>query len=481
MTSIQVKDITCEFDRATPEADIEARAKSISGVGLIHSVKIQESLTEGKYFVVAGRKSFAALTTVLGKTELLVPSEVSLIEGDAELIAFAENDERIDLTLAEQIAKIEVLSERFGVAELATKLSHTEAWIAARIRLKELNEEWRSAMSNHSLEGFTIGHYEVVAKYPAEVQPEILNHCTGYGFDVSTIVALEKNLAEHFAYELTKLPWNKKGEYTGCGECPACVDRAGAGFLFADMDAKKVICQSKTYYMDGLNEYVLKRLEVVRVKEPDILLVSQGYMATEFVLKEDDCVMQYQWNEVKKDHKKAKHALVVYGPKVGKFIYIETWGQAEHAGEPGEKKAPKTLQERKDLLRRRRRRLAIDDLMTYLMEDTEYAVPDQLVVLQLIYCLGTKANSPVWFEGGLASFKKAGKLKNEDLMDDIWVKLLDEIHSNLKFGQKGSVEEHWPHALVISKIIGFNLTKAMKEATAALKEPTSWAALEAAE
>jgi ParB family transcriptional regulator, chromosome partitioning protein len=150
MKTIKVNEIKCEFDRKTTEEEIQARAESISGIGLIHSVKIQPVEDEKfKYQVVAGRKSFTALTQVLDKTELNIPEEVSFIEGDADVIAFAENDERTNLSLAEQVEKLEKLSERFGIAELASHLSHSPQWIAARIRLKELSDSWRKAMKEN--------------------------------------------------------------------------------------------------------------------------------------------------------------------------------------------------------------------------------------------------------------------------------------------------------------------------------------------
>ena len=143
MNVIKAEEIFCEFDRETSEQEIQDRAASINGVGLIHSIKIQPIEHENyKYKVVAGRKSFVAMTQLLGKTELAVPSEVSFIEGDAELIAFAENDERTNLTLAEQIEKLSVLSGKFGIAELATHLSHSPQWIATRIRLQSLADCW---------------------------------------------------------------------------------------------------------------------------------------------------------------------------------------------------------------------------------------------------------------------------------------------------------------------------------------------------
>ena len=124
---VAVSTIKCEFDRKTTEQEIQERAESIKSVGLIHSVKIQpiEDKTF-KYQVVAGRKSFSALTTVLEKTELVIGGEspeVTIINGDADLIAFAENHERVNLTLWEEVEKLENLRNKFEtIGDLANAL-----------------------------------------------------------------------------------------------------------------------------------------------------------------------------------------------------------------------------------------------------------------------------------------------------------------------------------------------------------------------
>ena len=104
---------------------------------------------------------------------MLVPDEVSFIEGDADIIAFAENDERTNLSLAEQVDKLSVLSEKFGIAELSSHLSHSPQWIAARIKLNDLVDCWKQAMRENQFPDFVIGHYEAIAKYPAEIQEQV--------------------------------------------------------------------------------------------------------------------------------------------------------------------------------------------------------------------------------------------------------------------------------------------------------------------
>ncbi|MFA6715668.1 MAG: hypothetical protein WCS27_09845, partial [Victivallaceae bacterium] len=132
---VAVETIKCELDRKTTEQEIAERAESIKNVGLIHSVKIQPVEDKKfKYQVVAGRKSFLALTTILNKTELVIGGkspELTIIDGDADLIAFAENHERVNLTLWEEVEKLENLKDKYKtVGDLANALGKKPQWVA---------------------------------------------------------------------------------------------------------------------------------------------------------------------------------------------------------------------------------------------------------------------------------------------------------------------------------------------------------------
>lgn len=175
ITFVETKTIQCEADRKTTKKEIEQRAESIKNIGLIHSIKIQPIEDKKyKYKVVAGRKSFFALTTILDKTELVIGGEspeVTIINGDADLIAFAENHERVNLTLWEEVEKLENLRSKYKtIGDLANALGKKTLWVARRINLSNLTNDWKHIMKHNSFNNFSIGHYEIVATYPQEIQ-----------------------------------------------------------------------------------------------------------------------------------------------------------------------------------------------------------------------------------------------------------------------------------------------------------------------
>ena len=484
MKTIKVNEIKCEFDRKTTQEEIEARAESISGIGLIHSVKIQP-IENGnfKYQVVAGRKTFAALTQILGKTELGIPNEISFIEGDADIIAFAENDERTNLSLAEQVEKLEALSGKFGIAELASHLSHSPQWIAARIRLKGLSDSWREAMKENRFEKFVIGHYEAVAKYPAEIQEDIFDYCTSWRFnqDIS-LVKFVKELEGNFTFQIKNAPWNTDGTYQGCGECPACLDRMNGGFLFEEMnDSDKAICQNRKFYFDKLNEFITGKVEVIRKTEPEILLVSQDNHYPEgFPLDDDEIYPAWAWNKTTKK-KGGQKALVVNGPLTGKIIFVSISEIYRHTQnednvpEEAPQKKVSTLAERKERKHRQRQRHAITALMEYI-EAMEYKIPDRNTIFKLIACLGVNSTYSMSMDGGIASYPATSEIA--DLDKEVWKKLTDKILYDLKQGQSGPIEARWSEAEIISPIVGFDLEQAFDAAIEALPDPKAWAKLE---
>ncbi|MFA7232333.1 MAG: hypothetical protein WC071_13760 [Victivallaceae bacterium] len=494
MNVIKAEEILCEFDRNTSEQEIQGRAVSIKGVGLIHSIKIQPiEHANFKYKVVAGRKSFIAMTQILGKTEFTVPSEVSFIEGDAELIAFAENDERTNLTLAEQIEKLSGLSEKFGIAELATHLSHSPQWIAARIRLQALADCWKQAIKENRFPHFVIGHYETVAKYPEEVQRAVFDYFSSYNADSKIPLAqFDKYLEDNFTFLLKNAPWNKDGSYQGCGECLACIDRKNNGFLFDDMnDYSKARCQNRQFYLEKLHAFIAEKVEKIRQDEPETLLISQSREYPEgFPLDTEEVYPSHAWTQVSKK-KGGQRAFIVCGPQAGNITHvkIEDYYQKQQEAranslsgnepETTEEKRPSTLSERKERKHRQRQRHCIDALIAYL-EKFEYQIPDRNTIFKLIACLGVDSVfSGNWGKDtpkeGIASYP----LVDEESLDaEVWKKLTCNLVNELKQCQSGSVEAKWIEAETLSPIVGFDLEKAFTEAVEELPDPKAWQELE---
>lgn len=372
---VAISTIKCEFDRNTTTEEIQERADSIKSVGLIHSVKIQpiEDKTF-KYQVVAGRKSFFALTTVLEKTKLVIGGqspEVTIINGDADLIAFAENHERVNLTLWEEVEKLENLRNKYKtIGDLANALGKKPLWVARRINLSNLSADWKHIMKHNSFNSFSIGHYEIVATYPQEIQNSISCYCANYDeVQNASIKRFDKLIKKTFSRKLVNLPWNRNGEEQGCGECKACLDRINNGFLFENMnDPKEAVCMNQKYLSQKLDEFVVAEAEKIRLQEENIYLVSNTWIIDEedSPFTNEEVLTSRQWCRKTKKNGGVK-AFMVDGAEAGKYVYIEVYQENENEQEeikPEEKKV-RSLDERKALKNRQRQRKAIENLMEY--------------------------------------------------------------------------------------------------------------------
>jgi len=495
---VAISTIKCESDRNTTTEEIQERADSIKSVGLIHSVKIQPIDDKTfKYKVVAGRKSFFALTTILDKTKLIIGGnspELTIIDGDADLIAFAENHERVNLTLWEEVEKLENLREKFKtVGDLANALGKNPLWVARRINLSNLTDDWKDTMKNNNIDTFSIGHYEIVATYPQEMQNLISQYCANYDeVQNASIKKFEKLIKKTFARKLASLPWNHDGQEQGCGECKACLDRINNGFLFENMnDPKEAVCMNHEYLNTKFENYVIEEAEKIRQQEEKIYLISDQWSIDEETspFTNEEVLTSRQWcRKTKKDG--GERAFMVDGAEAGRYVYIEVYQDNDDEREeikPEEKKV-RSLEERKALKNRQRQRKAIESLIEY-VKSTDYQIPCRDDIFALVACLKVdNVFSGIYdldkgeriykydCESGIAGFEKAKALK--DIDNAVWEALCNEIIRELNQGQSGPVESRWLESEIISALIAFDLTKALEEATEALPDPKCWKKLE---
>jgi hypothetical protein len=495
---VAVENIKCELDRKTTKQEIQERAESIKNVGLIHSVKIQP--VEDKKFnyqVVAGRKSFLALTTILNKTELVIGGEspeLTIINGDADLIAFAENHERVNLTLWEEVEKLESLRKKYKtVGDLANALGKKPKWVARRINLSNLTADWKHIMKHNSFDSFSIGHYEVVATYPQEVQDSISCYCANYDeVQEASIKKFEQLIQKRFSAKLVNLPWNKDGSEKGCGECKACLDRINNGFLFENMnDPKEAVCLNYAYLNEKRNEYIVAEVEKIRQQEEKIYLISSSWMLDEEdnPFSSEEVLTSQQWcRKTKKDG--GVKAFMVDGAEAGRYVYIEVYQENEDEQDeikPEEKKV-RSLDERKALKNRQRQRKAVESLMEYI-KSMDYQIPSRDDIFALIACLKVDNVFSTHYdfdkgeytrkydcENGIASFEQAKAFEKLDTA--VWEALSVEIVRELNYGQSGPGDARWNEAEIISSLIAFDLAKAFEDATEALPDPKCWKKLE---
>lgn len=521
---IPLEQIKCVPDRKIDELASKKMRNSMAGrmnnnlKPLMHPIVIRKT-DEGnfKYEVVDGKCRFTELQ------KLKVPglnlggehSDMVFCDGDPEIVAFASNDVRNNLTLNEQVQKISSLvKEGKNCQQIADLTGWSVNEVARRARLMNLSPEWQEAQRKRAFGWMKLPHYEIIARFSAAMQSEIKEYCQrNYELSNYSIKKFEVALDNEFLTCLSKLAWNKDLHETGCGECPACLDRKN-GFLFSDMgDPQNWRCMNKEYLNTRGREYVAKLAK----ENPDIILVATRPES----LRIDDIndplygtkILPSSAWLVSKKKDTGEKAIRVDG-NIGEEIYVKIEkpkpapASAAKNADPtdqatGKPKAespqtvttsnasgkPKTMAERRQELDKRRRRHAIEQLKTHLKKE-ECKTPSRDVIFAMVACKGVNSAFGYRFRNnkcvkteldeGILSYENAFKLPELDQL--VWNQVVLNIITELDMGQSGgSNMPCWKEAEVISKLIEFDLENAYQEAIKTLPEPTKWKQYEALE
>lgn len=526
---IPLEQIKCVPDRKIDELASKKLRNSMAGrmnnglKPLMHPIVVRET-DEGdfKFEVVDGKCRFTELQ------KLKVPGlnlggehpDMVFCDGDPEIVAFASNDVRNNLTLSEQVQKISsLIKEGKNCRQIADLTGWSPNEVARRARLQNLIPEWQEAQRNRIFAWMKLPHYEIIARFSQPLQKEIKTFCQRhYELANYSIKKFEAALDNEFLTVLSQLAWNKDLHETGCGECPACKDRK-EGFLFSDMgEPKNWRCMNREYLNAKGREYVA---ELAR-ENPEIILVASHAES----LKIDDIndplygtniLPPSVWLECRKKESGEK-AIRIDG-NIGEEIYVKiekpepaaapsdgsansapVGSTVQTAGKTGAESTqkstannasgrPKTMAERRQELEKRRRRYAIELLKTHLKKE-ECKVPERDAIFTLVACKGANSAFGYHFRDDKArktelsdcilSFEKAFKLPELDRL--VWNRVVLNIISELDYGQNGgSNKPRWKEAEIIAKLVEFDLENAYREAVKAKPEPSIWKEYEALE
>lgn len=536
---IPLEQIKCVPDRKIDELASKKLRNSMAGrmnnglKPLMHPIVVRET-DEGdfKFEVVDGKCRFTELQ------KLKVPGlnlggehpDMVFCDGDPEIVAFASNDVRNNLTLSEQVQKISsLIKEGKNCRQIADLTGWSPNEVARRARLLNLIPEWQEAQRNRIFAWMKLPHYEIIARFSQPLQKEIKTFCQRhYELANYSIKKFEAALDNEFLTVLSQLAWNKDLHETGCGECPACKDRK-EGFLFSDMgEPKNWRCMNREYLNAKGREYVA---ELAR-ENPEIILVASHAES----LKIDDIndplygtniLPPSVWLECRKKESGEK-AIRIDG-NIGEEVYVKiekpepapapaaapassaapaagsasstaSGSTVQTTGKPQTDSAqnvtagnaagsPKTMAERRQELDKRRRRHAIELLKAHLKKE-ECKIPARDVIFTLVACKGTNPAFGYHFRDDksvktelsdcILSYEDAFKLP--ELNQLVWNQVVLNIISELDRGQTGgSNKPCWKEAEIISRLVEFDLENAFKDAIKAKPEPSVWKEYEAIE
>ena len=293
---------------------------------------------------------------------------------------------------------------------------------------------------------WTAGHLELIARFPAETQLNILEDFSeDYYHDEYSIAQLDQWLGR-FMQLMKYAPW--ADNYSVCGGCRKRSSCQPGLFDEVDGDSDKNdrcldgVCWEKqeAAYLDG---------QIARQKEkhPELALITGSgiayYEATELKKQHKGLMMDCEVESVRKSDPQAVPAFVVAGKGQGKLRWVKPRSTSA-TGVDRQAAGPKTLKQRRKELDAKRWAQVLNDLCEEIdglgvkaLLNNDYKFTDELsAVVMLTICFGTDENEmglrpsraePWEFLGKIAAGKKIDPLLLWDVVRPV---LLDRLGYN---------------------------------------------------
>lgn len=469
--------IKCIADREVKIDELQTLAATIREVGLINPItliKMDPPAGDKLYEVIAGRRRFKAMVDVLNQGSFVegVDFRVMPENCDTASISLVENFERKNLTLAEEVACISNMMKSINPLNIAKLLGRTSAWVMLRANLSKLSDNWKKCMEDNANPTMSVGHYEIIARMPADRQEHLWEDEGQYLGDMGTVQEFKKMIEDQEMLRLPSAPFDTN-------TCGKCLKRSQANmYLFEDLqDFDQDRCLDLDCYNKKLAKHIeqhKKKIADANAKGANIYLISNSYSDDAGILRRRD----YE----KIEDSKEPNAFIVGGSGAGTYCTIKlnkTANTSASSATPTVKKE-KTMADRDAELLHKREKLAIEKLIKHLRESKDYISPTLETMFRMSACLGV---APLEYSMyGLSGYNEVLKMKESALLGKYWKRLLENICGNLFQDISGTLEQiRTERAGIICDIVEIVWNDFLNDATDEIKEPKSWAALRAAE
>ncbi len=413
-------------------------------------------------------------------------------------ITVLENLQRQDLSPLEEARGIRsLLDSGHTPAEIAAELGKSPGWIARRAKLLTLTAAWRKFADKHHAPA---AHLELIARYPAEIQDRLADtildsHDDGHShfFGPDSLSTLKEELAD-IMHELRLAPFPTDDEllHPVAGSCTACPKRSGCQPDLFTQDTQGDACLDTDCWSAKRKAHLTRQEAALRQEHPNLIKVlgpQAGYRSDD-----RNILSSYDYKIVKPTTAGAVPALIVRGQGEGEVKYIlpekhsteakkvVTKANTTAAAEDP-KAAAAALKEKRAMLEKRRLAHVADALKAAL--EQAKSPPDHLRVhelLALIAVFGT--GHPT--DHHLLGISNPWRLYDQMEMDKpraaaaVWSRLVPQLIAKLTIFTVSDLGEPHRQAIdrITSDILALDPHALFADATAAIPEPKSWAALE---
>ena len=524
--SIPVKDVLVPQNysrkRGIDEATKEL-AESIKATGGVIQPIIVKEMGTG-YEIVAGLRRLNA-TKLIGFADiraLVLPADTD--QETLNLYTVTENLQREDLTPLEQANDIKkLILAGDDIKSIAAKLGKSVGWVARRAKLNDLTEGWRQEFNGELTEGWTVGHFELIARFGHDVQNSILKEIRGLHPWEARNFREFKHFEEFIAdrmYLLKKAPWKLDDDtlLPKAGACIACPKRSSQNpELFDEEPTDEKIdkndrCLDINCWARKAEKFLENKIEDKRKKYPDLVVLKKDYHGCRIKsINEiiENAEPEFYYETARKSDKGSVPAMVVDGDGLGRMRWVKRLG-----GEPStvKEKADQDPEDPKTKLENRKRkhwgrryslilntlRGRLDDsgYNSYDAQKTHkplsmgesYPLPDSILkddsgylrLIALAAVFGTAFRVDYMSSGEWDNYEK---LVNDtpqprDVLLKLWQAVIPVLSSRLAHRNGDEAARAVEDAKKMCKVLEIDYEALEQEAVEQLPDPKSWAKLE---
>lgn len=388
-------------------------AESIRSKGLLQPVICRPHPTlPGKYDLRAGHRRLRAHRLISAPRILAIVREMTDLQAMEATVL--ENLQRQDLTALEEGRGVAaLLAAGRSAVEVGEQIGKSARWVHSRAQLADLEEPWVSWFETGTMScpdqlrgdqelALTVRHLELLTRFPREVQSRLAAECEREPWRLT-----EGRFREFASWiggltgRLTLAPWNLQEpdrDGLSCAECPKRARRRQQWLFVPEGEAPAADPDQADVCLDlecwaRREEAFLDERRVELFKEyPQLLLVCTEYPFNASPARRNDLnrlpvAQKGEWAEcrlVKERSKGALPALVVYGEGLGTLVWVT------FRSEDGQGKAaagPKTLAEKREQLRLRRRAKAVELFAEWLRGEDAFREFDEFTTHEVLETL----------------------------------------------------------------------------------------------
>lgn len=363
--------------------DILELGESIKSRGLLQAIVVRKSpKKKGRFELVAGERRWRAFQLMGWE---MIPSVVrELTDSEAHDITAVENIQREDLSPIEEAESIKVLlDDGREPQEIADRLGKPVSWVVRRARIADLSPKWIEAISDekNELSKWSATHLELIARYNHAEQDEIFEEYNDGG-DTATITVKELETALNNRLLMMKsAPWKLTDEtlLPAAGACSTCQKRTSCQpSLFEPIEDMKVSKDDKCIDKECFGKKLIAFHEIKIKKASEehknliFLVKSGGNTLPHDHPWKSSLSESWRYQGAKKSDPESVPAYILDGPGAGHIEYKKMdpdysglGSRPRLTGADG-KPVPKSLEERREGLRKRRVIRFINKLMLLL-------------------------------------------------------------------------------------------------------------------